>query len=227
MKHIHNFINLFWGKARIYFMLPHVLTLLVIMLLDIVMLVMSVAYRERNEFLSAIYANIFAGLLTGVIICLISTVKSVSLYRTEQIITWLETLQKECFKFLEMCDISSFPVKRDFKSDDEYYDFVYDTLCCGNEISNKISQSRFIQSLSLNPYKYCKKEFSFDAVSVIESNCDIRDLIVNGNITLSSAKEVAQLFAPMKHQIHDLNSNILKKIKTLKIKQKATRVSIG
>lgn len=50
MKHIHNFINLFWGKARIYFMLPHVLMLLVIMLLDIIMLVMSVAYREKMIF---------------------------------------------------------------------------------------------------------------------------------------------------------------------------------
>lgn len=214
-------------KVKLHFMLPHMWTLLVIVLLDIVMLILSITYKDKNGFLSSIYANIFAGLLTGVVICLISTIKAVSLYRTEQIINWLEALHKDCLQFMEMYRKVCFSGKNEFASDDEYSDFVYATLCCGNEISNKISQSQFMQTLPFNPYKYFKKEFSFDAINALENNYNIRDSIINGDITRESQKVVCTLLEPLERQVRELNSKILKKIDFLKIKQKATKISIG
>lgn len=227
MKQKFNDIKNFLKSAKLYFILPHVWVLMVIILLDVGMLCLSVTYMERDSFLSSIYANIFAGLLTGVVICLISTIKAISLYRTEYIIAWLEDLHKDCLKFMEMHHKVHFPKKGAFESDDQYHEFVYDTLCCGNEISNKISQSQFMQTLPFNPYKYFRKEFSFDAVKELENNYKIRNSIINGDITLESPKVAFELLEPLERQVRDLNKKMLKKIDFLKIKQKATKMSIG
>lgn len=214
-------------KIKIYVALPHVWILFIVLLLALIMFGLSFIYRETNSFLSSIFANIFAGLLTGVIICLITTIKSISLYRTECKIKWLEDLNKVCFNFISMYNDMLLSGKNKFKSDEDFYEYVYNTLCCGNDVSYIISQSCFKEVLPFNPNKYCKKEFSFDAEQTLNDNYILRDKIMEQNISRESITIIRELFKPMEEQIFNLNSKIQKKIKELKIKQKAITVSIG
>lgn len=61
-----------------------------------------IIYMKTNTFLSSIFANIFAELVTGVVISLISTIKSITLYRTVCLIEWLTSLQKDLLEYIEM-----------------------------------------------------------------------------------------------------------------------------
>lgn len=214
-------------KIKLYASLPHIWVLFVIAILALIMCVLSVAYKEENKFLSSIFANIFAGLLTGVIICLITTIKSISLYRAECKIIWLEDLHKECLEFISMHRKMTLSRVDEFENDVDYNNYVYDTLCRGNEVSHTISQGRYKEALPFNPYKYCKKEFSFDAVEVMKGNDILRDEVMCQDISKLSNAEVRKLFSTMERQIFILNSEILKKIETLRAKQRAINMSIG
>lgn len=213
-------------KIKLYIELPHIWTLLLIVILSVIMCLFSVYYKDTNSFASSICANIFAGLITGVIICLITTIKSISLYRTEHIIEWLNDLHGECLEFIKMHRKIVFAKENNF-TNDEFYDLIYDTLCFGNSISQTISQGQFKESLPFNTYKYCKKEFNFDAVEVMKSNENLRNEITCLDISLTSKSDLMKLFEKMTHQVQILNGDILSKIQELNIKKKAINVSIG
>lgn len=213
-------------KIKPYIELPHIWTLLLIVILSVIMCSFSVYYKDTNSFASSICGNVFAGLITGVIICLITTIKSISLYRTEQIIEWLNDLHKDCLEFMNMHKKIIFAKDSNFTNDD-FFDLIYDTLCFGNSISQTISQGQFKESLPFNTYKYCKKEFNFDTVEVMKSNENLRNEILCLNISLTSKSEIMKLLKKMVHEVQTLNGDILSKIQELNIKKKAINVSIG
>ena len=213
--------------AKIYMSLPHILVLIAVSVLALIMFILSVVYKGKNPFVSSLFANIFAGLLTGVIICLIATIKSVSLYRTEWLIEWLDGLHNDCLNFYKMHRKILFARENCFKDDEEFNDFIYDVLCCGNDISQKINQSQYDKSLPLNTYSYCKKVLHFDVDKVIELNNLLRDDIIESWFSLSSKAEAIEIFKPMKEQIDILDRKILSEYRELIVKKKALKVSIG
>lgn len=212
---------------KIYFSLPHIWVLVSVSVLSIVMCFISIVFKNADSFLSSLFANIFSGLITGVIICLISTIKSVSLYRTKCLITWLNELHCECLKFINMHNKILFYKKDDFNDDEELYDYIYDTLCCGNGISQKICYAHFEKTLPFNTYKYCKNVFSFDAEEAMGNNEILREDIIRLDISALSKVDIRKLFKPMDHQILDLNHNILSKLRELDAKKNAINISIG
>ena len=137
------------NNIKLYANLPHFWILGIILALSIMTCVISVAYMESNPFLSSIFANIFAGLVTGIVISLISTIKSMTLYRTECLIEWLDSLHKDILKYIEMYRKMVFRSQTDF-DDETFYNHIYDRLCCGNDIIVTISQGRFNRSLPFN-----------------------------------------------------------------------------
>lgn len=115
----------------------------------------------------------------------------------------------------------------DFNNDEELYNYIYDTLCCGNEISQKICYVHFEKTLPFNTYKYCKKVFSFDAEEAMDNNEILREDIIRLDISELSKVDIGKLFKPMEHQIDDLNHNILSKLRELDAKKNAINISIG
>lgn len=208
-------------NIKIYSELPHLKVLMIIVVLSIVTLGISIFYHGKNEYLSSIFANIFAGLITGIVLSVISAVKSFSLYKTEVIIDWLNNLHEDYMNYNEMSRKLLFYKEGDLASDDELQDYIYDVLCCGNDISVVISQGRFNQSLPFNPYKYFKKTFNFDAVEQMNSNNELRDEILRTHFTEQDESEVRDIFRNMSDSLFSLNVNIVKEIENLKIKRKA------
>ena len=117
--------------------------------------------------------------------------------------------------------------KGDFKDDEELYNYIYDTLCCGNDISQRISYAHFEETLPFNTYKYCKKEFSFDAAKIMKSNGELRENIIRMDVSVLSKSDIRKLFEIMEHQIFDLNRGVLSKLRALEAKKNAINISIG
>ena len=213
-----------WKNIKLYSSLPHFWISGIILALSIIACMISVACMKSNPFLSSVFANIFAGLVTGIVISLISTIKSMALYRTECLIEWLDSLHKDILEYIGMYRKMVFRSQSDF-DDEAFYNHIYDTLCCGNNINVTISQGRFNHSLPFNSYKYMKKKFEYDATNCSENNEKLREQIMVLDVRTVTNNELRDLFKDMDRQLNILNGKIIKHITYLKARKKAINIS--
>ena len=215
-----------WKSIKIYVSLPHIWVFGIILILSIIACICSIIYMETNTFLSSIFANIFAGLVTGVVISLISTIKSITLYRTVCLIEWLTSLHKDLLEYIEMYQKMIFKNQSDFVDEEVFYNHIYDTLCCGNNINGKISQGRFDYSLPFNSYKYIKDKLEYDAENCSEKNEKLRDKILVLDSKNITSNELKELFKDVDKELRCLNHKVLRHITKLEARKKAINVSI-
>lgn len=213
------------GKnIKLYASLPHFWILGIILVLSIIACMISVVCMESKPFLSSVFANIFAGLVTGIVISLISTIKSMTLYRIECLIEWLDSLHKDILEYIGMYQKMVFRSQSDF-NDETFCNHIYDTLCCGNNINVTISQGRFNRSLPFNSYKYMKKRFEYDATNCSANNEKLREQIMTLEVKTVTNSELRALFKDMDRELNILNGKIIKHITYLKAKKKAINIS--
>lgn len=84
---------------KTYFTLPHIWISIIISFLSIIALYISI--QATNELISSILANIFARLVTGLVISIISLSFIISLYRTNCKIEYLNDIHTQCLNFLK------------------------------------------------------------------------------------------------------------------------------
>ena len=210
-----------WKRVKLYFSLPHSWVVGIVLLLSVAVFMMSVLFKDSTPFLSSVFANIFAGLITGLVISLISAIKTMSLYRTECLITWLNRLHEDILEYMEMHrKLMLFKNEEEFKNEEVLYNYIYDTLCYGENINVTISQGRFKESLPFNPYEYFKKKFKYDAVSHSEENSELREKILVLEVSNITSKELRILFENMYKQLFILNGGILEHIINLEARKK-------
>lgn len=216
-----------WIRVKLYFSLPHFWVVGIVLLLSVAVFMLSVLFKDSNPFLSSVFANIFAGLITGLVISLISAIKTMSLYRTECLITWLNRLHEDILEYMEMHrKLMLFKNEEEFKNEEVLYNYIYDTLCCGENINVTISQGRFKESLPFNPYEYFKKKFKYDAVSHSEQNSELREKILVLEVSNITSKELRILFENMYKQLFILNGGILENITNLEARKKAINIAL-
>lgn len=215
-----------WRNIKVYASLPHFWILGIIVFLSIIAGAISVVCMESNSFLSSVFANIFAGLVTGIVISLISTIKSMTLYRTECLIEWLDSLHKDILEYIGMSHKIFFRSQNDFNDDESLYNHIYDTLCCGNNINLKISQGRFNNLLPFDPNKYMKDKLEYDTGNCSDNNEKLREEIMMLDVKNITNNELINLFETMDRELKILNSKILKHIILLKARKKAINISI-
>lgn len=226
MRKIKRFFKNLCKQIVLYCSMPHVIITVVIIVAAIITGTISFILRSNNAYVSSLLANICAGLVTGVVLCLVSTTKSMSIYRTECIINWLKKIHDECMEFKKAHHALVFSKQDAFENDEELYNTIYDVLCLGNAIDGTISQSQFDNRLPFNPTKYCHKKFGYDVISKMKKNDELRDKVLNFNVTTATSQKLNDLFADMDSQYFDLNKKVLKKIAELETKLKELKVTI-
>lgn len=214
-----------WKNTLLYLALPHIWILGIIIIFSIISCMISIVFMEKNPFLSSIFANIFAGFVTGIVISLISSIKSITLYRIECLIEWLDSLHNDILEYIKMHRKIIFRSGNDF-DEETFYNHIYDTLCCGNNINVKITQGVYNYSLPFNTYKYIKKHFNYDAINCSKNNQMLRDKIMLLDTKNVTNKELLDLFKDMDYELNVLNGEIIKHITYLKSKKKAINISL-
>lgn len=207
----------------IYLTFPSTWILFAILVLSVISFLLSIYYCNKNNYFSSLFLSLFTGFITGIVICLITTVKSIWLYRTESKINWINEVHTMYIEFIKKHQELVLLGKDLDRAD--IYDEIYDLLCMGNNISCKISQDRYSKEIPFNPYVFCKKQFKFDAVSIMESNEEVRDAIVYKYFDLSS-NELRLVFEKMEKPLSDLNLKLIKEKDRLLIKMKYMKVSV-
>lgn len=211
-----------WEYLKAIFSLPHFLTVLCLLISALISIKISYHYRNEATFLSSVFSNIFAGLITGIAVCLISGIKNITTYSLEGKIRWLNSVHSDCLKFNQHYREVLQKVAKDDISDEELYDEIYDVLCDGNNIAATIAQSQYDKKLAFNPYKYFLKRLKFDAVEQMKKNNETRDKVMNLDMNTLTHKQLREIFDEMEHSLFTLNAAILSKVKEFEIKQKTS-----
>ena len=130
------------------FSLPHVLVSIVIFSAACVSLVAAMILHNLTlEFASSILANIFAGLITGLIICLISGIKQKTTVDINEKKEWLQKLSVLIKIYFADYD-KLVRLKFDkFNGDENLYIFFYDAHTHANDVNTEILQKQLTKTL--------------------------------------------------------------------------------
>lgn len=205
-------------RKRLDLSLPHVRVAGVIACLTVITLIGSVSLTLLKEtFWSSILANIFAGLLTGLVLCLVSGTKQRTVADLKNKLKFLRELHEmilDYFKSHGKVMSASFDK---LGGTNELWDLIYDAASHANWVNSFISQGKFKATLSFEPCAYCKEEFDYDAVAMIEVFEELHEYVQDvGNLT--SKQEVLARFRVVDNPLRSLNGAVIKAIDAIELK---------
>lgn len=140
-----------WRTLCIYAGFPQVWVFIIIFVLAITMFAFS--FQAKSDYWASLCSNIFAGLVTGLVLSLLSGVRQIYVSIQQKKIDWLQQLHQMILDY--------YSIKHDFMSGNyrgqDKEDFIYDMGAHLSWIKDSIVQASFDRRLPFNATKYCKK----------------------------------------------------------------------
>jgi len=197
---------------------PHIRTALVISTLAIIALVASwMLDCQGIPFWSSIFANIFAGFVTGLIICIISGKKQRKIALIKNELDFLNKLHDALKEYLSLHGKLMHMPAKDFNNNSDLFDFIYDVGACASGVNVYIGQRTFDAFYAFDPIEYCKKKFGYNTMIMSERNEELRDYISDVEINWPSKREIIDHFEPIHKELFSLNIAVIKEIDQLNI----------
>ena len=156
IKRVTNSIIVLGEHITEAFLFPQIRLTAMIIVLVISFLIGAITIR--NSFWSSLCSNVFAGLLTGLVLALLSGTKQIYIAKEEEKYHWLQGLEK-CL--LEYLPLRSKLMRNEFdtmKRDE----FIYDILCIGNYVYEYIGYSRENKAIGFDVIQYCHEEYGIE-----------------------------------------------------------------
>lgn len=213
-------------RRKLDFSLPHIRVAARIGVLTVVTLVGSVGLTLAQEtFWSSILANIFAGLLTGMVLCLVSGTKQRTVADMKNKLSFLRKLHEMILDYIRSYRKVMATSFEKEGGTTELWNLIYDTASYANWANLFISQGRFDAILSFEPCAFCKEQFAYDAVAMIEVFEELHDFVSNSD-NLETKKDVREGFREVDSKLNSLNSAVIQAINALELKLEAIEHSI-
>ena len=172
--------------------------------------------------MASILANIFAGLLTGLIICLISGIKHIYVARLKNRKNWLEHIRQMIGDYNNLFHELVNKQFTSYNGDETLFNFIYDVGSHANWVNDDILQSTFDQLLSFNPREYCKKYLEYDAYALADDFSELHDNLYKVDINCPSKKEILRYFEKVHKCLMRLYSNAYRQLQDISIRLEET-----
>lgn len=195
-------------RKKLDFKLPHNRVVAGIALLATGSLILSGQLNGwDNVFWASIFSNVFAGLITGLVICLISG-------RKQRMIAELESQQK----FLNelSCKIKGFQdlygelLKKNFSKYDgseDLFNFIYDVGCRSNWVNDFILQGTFNAKIALDPVEYCSA-MGYDALALTSEYITLHNNLQNLDSDCPTKRELIKQFNAVEKPLRKLGDSV-------------------
>ncbi len=203
-----------WRYVSFTIQLPHFITLIVLLVTSIICLLISL--NTANEMVSSILSNVFAGLITGIAICLISGLRGVTSYRIKGKIEWLEKLHNECFDFIKEHRTL---LLLDLSDNNSTCEKIYDIICVASNINANIIQSQFNKKLCFDVIKFSKEELNYDLEKTQNIYAEVREEILILDVRTTTREDIIKMFDEVNSTILRLNHAIANKLEELRTQQ--------
>lgn len=189
--------NQITSKIKYWFSFPHVLIFIIIVVLTII--VLAAAIFVKNIFWSSIFSNIFAGLLTGLVLFLLSAVRQVYIAQLEEKLRWMKGIEKILLEYLPLHN----RLIHDKPNEEERFDRFYDILCKGNEALEYIRWNSINNKLGFVPSVYCKNEFDISVAEMTKHSQELHEKL-RGDFLPENDRDAWKWFECFDRDIHDL-----------------------
>ena len=195
------------------------ISLLIIVLALASLLESRFLYFSKHEFESAIFSNIFAGLLTGLVISILSGVKITYITFLEVKLSWLNETHKLILdhtnKFRSLWSHDNI---RELSSNEKFFDDAYDAGASANWVNDRILQSIFDNQKWFNPRKYFKRKYDYDSYYMCNTLSDLREFIIMNGEDGGNRKSVIDEIGKLNRIMLSLNGKIIDDLKSIEIK---------
>lgn len=195
-------------RRTLDFSLPHIKIVGVIAFIALLSLIVSLVLDHFEiPFWSSILANIFAGLLTGLVICVISGTKQVAIAKLEAEVGFLNALNAKIKEFQNLYDELRRKPFTKYDDTEELFDFIYDVGSHANWVNDFILQGSFDERLALDPIKYCK-QMGYDALALAEDYEDLHSNLYCVDIDCPTKKEILDFFEVVEKALRGLRNSV-------------------
>ena len=214
-------------RLGMYLSFPHVWICFVILVLAAITLAVSYWLNAQGEsYWSSIFANLFAGFVTGFIICLIGGMKQIYIVKMTEKRNWLNLLSEKILEYGSW-HRKLLGLRFDkFDGDEETFNLIYDIGARANWVNGEILQSSFSKTLSFDTVEYCKKKFDYDADALCSKYEALHETLKMADIDCPSSKEIFQSFESVDHLLCRLNLDVRKAIDDLDVRLSVLQKSI-
>lgn len=209
----------FVSKVKMVFSFPHIWTCLLILCLAIIALIISYRLDEMGEdYWASILANVSAGLVTGIVICLVGGIKQISVTKIKLKLAWLNKVSDMITQFnTSFASVKKLHFER-YEDDDKVFDLIYSAGSHANWINEEILQRSFDKTLLFNSIKYCNNTLGYDALALADDYEELHDKLRMIDVDYPSSKEIIEYFSRVNKELHQLGSAIYTEKKKLEIR---------
>ena len=179
-----------------------------------------VSITSRDEYYRSLYANIFSGLLTGLVLSLLSGSRQIYLAKQEKKYEWLKELHERILDYEKMRHQFLTGNYGEYNRDD----FIYDMGAHASWISDFIKIGVSDKRLPFNPVKYCEKLYGHNNDDFSKQNEIIHDALMRGDY--SDKKSVLGLFKKVDETATSLNHKVTSDMNDIEIKIAAAQRSL-
>ncbi len=197
---------------------PHIKACAIILVCSILSLIIAYVLNTENAFLSSVFSNIFAGLFTGFIICLISSIKQISITKMRETKAWLEKVNGLIKDYHDAyASVRKIHFDR-FDGDETLYEQIYDCGCRANWVNDEIIQSSFSRILPFSSIRMCKRKFGYDPHVLSDSFAVLHEKLKMIDVDCPSSKDILHYFDDVNTILHKLSSSMHDEIRSLDIR---------
>ena len=205
-------------KISAVFTFPHIWVCIAIAALSVVALVLSWRLKCSQPFWSSIFANVFAGLITGLVVCFIGGVKQIHMVHMQSKLAWLKDTADLIKLYLNDHHKMQCMHFDKFNGEQETFDFYYNMSIRASNINMAIQQGSFNKTLSFNPDRYCRKSFQYDSVAMGAKFDHLHEFVEMIEVDCPSSKTIAKEFDAVHPELRKLNSAVHSTIRELEIR---------
>lgn len=207
-------------KLQMWFSFPQILLFGILVILTAITLGVSYAI-QRDPFWSSVLSNIFAGLVTGLVLFLLSGTRQIHLARLEERINWLKGLEHILLKYmpLHMTFVHKHP-----KGEERFND-LYDILCDGNIALEYLRWDPDNKKLGFDPLQYCEKEYGIKIAQMTEHSEALHDRLRYETLP-DDDRDAWEWFKPFDQDLHQLYNAVRQDIESSEIRLASFRRSI-
>lgn len=198
---------------------PHIRICFAILAAALVMLLCAYVLDQCGiAFWSSICANIFAGLITGLVLCFVSGIKQRKIMTMQLQKKWLEDLSALLRTYMtDYHNLRKMKFEKYSSDDDKLFDFIYDVGVHANDVNTMILQSTFDKTIAFKPCAYCKQKFDYDAEGLIDAFEELHDNLYMVDITCDGSKKIVSSFDTVHPHLSKLNSSVHSAIRELEV----------
>lgn len=192
--------------------MPHAIVTYVAVIIAIVLIFFSGVFYNQNQFASSVLMGIATGVISGIVLLIVTGIKNTWVYMLEEKEKWLDDVHAEILSYLGK--ERAYPRFRKNNSLEDCYNYVYDFGADLSNINAKIIQAQFSRILPFDPNKYFLKRFNYDTYKMEKMIEELHETISNSDESeeFLNPENISNLFKNLSQVMFKLNHEILKDI---------------